>query len=381
MVDQQRADLQRQRFLTLLESEHDYVHPKRGQVRQAVVLSVSENDVIVDLGTKRDGIVPRRDLELLDDAYRTGLHTGDHVPVCVLTTSGRHGELIVSLKQGLDQQDWLRAQEYLESGEVCEAKVTEVNRGGVIVPFGRLRGFVPNSHLTSLPPGLRWDRLHQAKSELVGQTLSLAVIEVGQQRRRLVLSERVAGRHRRQQLLAELMEGDVRTGVVRNLAKFGAFVDLGGLDGLIHISELDWRHVTHPSEVLSVGDKVEVYILSVDRERERVGLSRKRVLPDPWPLVVNRLRVGQVIEGTVTKVVDFGMFVDLGEGVEGLVHTSEMPGGKAAYVELELGSPIKVRVLKINRWQRRVALSLRDITQPAPAPSVKETAPFPVGVV
>jgi small subunit ribosomal protein S1 len=178
--------------------------------------------------------------------------------------------------------------------------------------------------------------LHQAKSELVGQTLSLAVIEAGQQRRRLVLSD---------------------------------------------ISELDWRHVTHPSEVLSVGDEVEVYILSVDRERERVGLSRKRVLPDPWPLVVNRLRVGQVIEGTVTKVVDFGMFVDLGEGVEGLVHTSEMPGGKDVYVELEPGSPIKVRVLKINRWQHRVALSLRGITQPAPAPSVKETAPFPVGVV
>lgn len=380
VMDKQCTDLQQQRFSTLLESEYDYTRPRRGQIRHAVVLSVSENDVIVDLGCKRDGIVPRRDLELLDETYRTSLQAGDRVPVCVLTTSGRHGELVVSLNQGLVQQDWLRAQECLESGEVCEAEVTEVNRGGVIVPFGRLRGFVPNSYLKSVRRGLRGERLHQAKSGLVGQTLSVVVIEVDRHHRRLLLSERVAGRRRRQQLLEELMEGDVRTGVVCNLVKFGAFVDLGGLDGLIHISELDWRHVAHPSEVLSVGDEVEVYVLSVDHERERVGLSRKRVLPDPWPLVANRLHVGQVVEGTVTKVVEFGMFVDLGEGVEGLIHTSEMPGGEASYAELEPGSPIRVRVLEINRWRRRIALSLRGIAQTVPSPSVEDTLPSLVGV-
>jgi len=143
---------------------------------------------------------------------------------------------------------------------------------------------------------------------------------------------------------------------------------------------LDWRHVTHPSEMLSVGDDVEVYVLNVDRERERVGLSRKRVLPDPWPLVANRLRVGQVVEGTVTKVVKFGMFVDLGEGVEGLVHTSEMPGGETSYAELEPGSPIKVRVLEINRWRHRIALSLRGIAQTVPSPGVEDTLPSLVGV-
>ncbi len=379
-MDQQCTDLQQQRFSTLIESDYDYVRPRRGQVRHAVVLSIGENDVIVDLGTKRDGIVPRRDLELLDETYRTGLHAGDRVPVCVLTTSGRHGDLIVSLKQGLEHQDWLRAQEYLESGEVCEAEVTEVNRGGVIVLFGRLRGFVPNSHLKSVRRGLRGERLHQAKSDLVGQTLSLAVIEVDQQRRRLVLSERIAGRCRRQQLLEELTEGEVRTGVVCNLVKFGAFVDLGGVDGLIHISELAWRHVTHPGEVLSVGDEVEVYVLSVDQERERIGLSRKRLLPDPWPLVANRLYVGQVVEGTVTAIVEFGMFVDLGEGVEGLVHTPEMPGGVASCAELEAGSRIKVRVLEINRWRRRIALSLRGISQMVPSPGVEDTLPSLVGI-
>ena len=365
---------QQQRFSTLLESSYDYTRPKRGQLRQAIVLSVGENEVIVDLGCKRDGIVPRTDLEMLGDAYRASLQAGDRVPVCVLATSGRQDDLIVSMKQGLARQDWLRAQEYLESGEVYETTVTDVNRGGVLVPFGRLRGFVPNSQLLSVPRSLHGDRLYHVKSDLVGQTLSLAVIEVDQQRRRLVLSERVAGRHKRQQLLDELTEGETRTGVVSNLVKFGAFVDLGGVDGLVHISELAWGHVNHPREVLSVGDEVEVYILGVDRERERIGLSRKRLLPDPWTFVTEGLDVGQVVEGIVTKIAGFGVFVDIGEGIEGLVHVSEMPGEKDASTKLEPRSPITVRVLRINPWQRRIGLSLRGIERVVSTSSVEEAA-------
>jgi small subunit ribosomal protein S1 len=150
---------------------------------------------------------------------------------------------------------------------------------------------------------------------------------------------------------------------VCHLVDFGAFVDLGGVDGLIHVSELDWQHVTDPSEVLSVGDEVEVYVLSVDRERGRIGLSRKRLLPDPWPIVTQRLRAGQTAEGTVTHVAPFGAFVDLGRGVEGLIHTSEMPNGQASAADLRPGSPITVRVLRINRWRRRIALSLRHLPQ------------------
>jgi small subunit ribosomal protein S1 len=167
----------------------------------------------------------------------------------------------------------------LESGKIFEAEVEDVNRGGVLVSFGGLRGFVPNSHLTSIPYGLRGNELREAKEELVGEVIPLVVIDVNQRRRRLVLSERVAGGRRRQQLLEELMEGDIRKGTVRNLVDFGAFVDLGGIDGLIHISELSWDYVEHPKDVLDVGDKVEVYVLNVDRERKRIGLSRKRVIP------------------------------------------------------------------------------------------------------
>lgn len=370
-MDRQSADLERPQFAALLESDYRYTRPRRGKVCQAVVLSANESEVIVDLGAKRDGFVPRTDLELLEESYRTGLQVGDQVPVCILDAQGPHGEIVVSLNQGLVWQDWLRAQEFLESEEVYQAEVTGVNRGGVLIPFGRLRGFVPNSQLTSISRGLHGDRLWQAKRDLVGQVLSLAVIEVDQRQRRLVLSERVAGRRSRQQLLDGLTAGEVRTGIVRNLVEFGAFVDLGGVDGLIHISELDWRHVAHPSEVLSVGDRVDVYVLNVDRERERIGLSRKRLLPDPWSHVATTLHPGQVVEGTVTKVARFGVFVDLGDGVEGLVHTSEMPGGKAAWADLKPGAPVQVRILRINRWRRRIALSLRRAKQAVPSSRVE----------
>jgi small subunit ribosomal protein S1 len=193
----------------------------------------------------------------------------------------------------------------------------------------------------------------------VGRTLSLVVLEVNQRHRRLVLSERAAQRQKREQLLNELIEGDVRTGVVRNLVDFGAFVDLGGIDGLIHISELDWAHVDDPGDVVSIGDEVEVYVLGVDRERERIGLSRKRLLPDPWAQVVTDLHEGDVIEGIVTNTAPFGVFVDVGQGVEGLVHNSEIPGD-AAQLNLEAGAPVTVRVLRINDWEKQISLRFEE---------------------
>jgi small subunit ribosomal protein S1 len=239
--------------------------------------------------------------------------------------------------------------------------VIDVNRGGVLVQFGRLRGFVPNSHLVVSSQGLNRQQLSQVKSELIGQRLTLKVLEVNQRRRRLILSERLAQNQKRQQLLEGLVEGDVRTGIVRNLVDFGAFVDLGGIDGLIHISELDWAHVEHPGDVLKVGDKVEVYVLDVDREEERIGLSRKRLLPDPWEQVVETLHEGDVVEGVVTSVVPFGAFVDVGRGVEGLVHSSEFPEGDTTQLNLEEGDKVTVRVLGVDIWKKQISLSLRGV--------------------
>ncbi len=338
------------------------VRPRRGEVYEATILSIGERDMIVDLEAKRDGIVLPRDLELIDDEeYVAGLKIGDHIPVVVLKTWGHPDGIVVSLNKGLQQQDWLRARDLLESEEVVEAEVVDVNRGGVLVQFGHLHGFVPNSHLTSIPRGVRGKRQREAKRELVGQTPSLVVIEVQQRRRRLVLSERVADRHRRERLLEELTEGDVRVGVVRNLVDFGAFVDLGGMDGLIHISELDSGYVEHPSEVLSAGDEVEVYVLDVDRGRERIALSRKRLLPDPWQQVVQELHVDDVVEGTVTGVEPYGIFVDVGQGVDGLAHVSEVNRGETTLARIGVGCPVSVRILDIDHWQQRISLRLESL--------------------
>jgi small subunit ribosomal protein S1 len=357
-VAQERPTL-RQRLAKLITGEYDFRRVRRGEVREATILEVGDNDIVVDLGVKRDGIVPRTDLDLLDEAYRAGLKVGDRVPVVVLRMWGRNDSLVVSINKGLQQADWLRAQDLLEREEVVEACVTGVNRGGVLISFGRLEGFVPDSHLSSIPRGLRGERRWKAKEQLVGETLSVVPLEVKQRRRRLVFSQRLADRQKRQHLLEELAEGDVRTGLVSNLVDFGAFVDLGGIDGLIHVSELDWQHIGHPREVLNVGDLVEVVVLSVDRERERIGLSRKRLLPEPWERVTEALNAGQVTEGTVTNVVEFGAFVDLGEGVEGLVHVSEMPSGAAMFGELDPGSTVNVRVLEVDPERRRISLSLK----------------------
>jgi small subunit ribosomal protein S1 len=190
----QHADTWQHRFAALIESDYDYTRPRHGKVREATILSIGENDVIVDLGTKQDGIVPPLDLELLDDAYRASLKVGDRVPVVVLKTWGLRDGIVVSINKGLQQQDWLRAQEFAQSEEILEAEVTGVNRGGVLVRFGRLQGFVPNSHLVAVHRGLRGNCLRETKAKLVGQTLSLTVIDVNQRRRRLVLSERIANR-------------------------------------------------------------------------------------------------------------------------------------------------------------------------------------------
>jgi small subunit ribosomal protein S1 len=356
-----QPDVQQEELVAWVVGEYDYVRPKRREIREATVLAVQEDRVLVDLGAKRDGRVPGADLERLDDEVRDSLQVGVQVPVYVLDPADDRDEIIVSINKGLAQRDWLRAQEMVESDECCECTATAGNRGGVVVTFGRLRGFVPNSHLTSIPRGLFDERLRQAKSDLVGKALTLSVIEADPRRQRLVLSERKARRSQRRRLLEELTEGDVRTGTVRSLANFGAFVDLGGIDGLIHISELDWKHVRHPREVLSLGDQVEVYVLRVERERERIGLSRKRLLPDPWLSLTAGLKPGDVIEGRVTNVVDFGAFVELEDGVEGLVHISEFPRSEQPLTAVQPGAPVTVRVLSVDVQRRRISLSLRGL--------------------
>jgi len=366
-VNQQETQNNQPKWWDLLV-EGDYLNerPRRGDVFEATILSIGDHDIFVELDGKRDGEIQERDLENVKEEYLEELQVGDRIPVRVIKVPVDQSAVIVSLKQGLEHKDWLRAENLMEDEEVIEVEVSGVNRGGVLAPLGRLRGFIPNSHLTSIPRGANRDKRQEIKKELVGKTLSVMVIEVNQRRRRLILSERVAAAIYRKELLAELHEGAIRTGIVSNLVDFGAFIDLGGIDGLLHISEISWDHIGHPRDVLDVGEEVEIYVLDVDRERERIALSRKRLLPDPWEEVTDKLHRGDRVEGTITHVTDFGAFVDVGEGVEGLVHVSEMPHGEQTLTELVPSSKAQVLILNIDPMKQRISLRLEEQPEPEP---------------
>lgn len=260
---------------------------------------------------------------------------------------------------------WDEARAVMERGEVLELPVVGYNRGGVLVEWHGLEGFVPASHLVNLTPFSDERHKYNELQRLVGSRLRLKVIELNPERERFILSERVSlvNEERRRELLDNLLPGDILQGRVTDLCSFGAFVDLGGVEGLIHVSELSWGRVAHPSDVLEPGQLVETYVLSVDRERGRVGLSTKRLQPDPWQSVDERYHVGQVIQGVVTHVVDFGAFVRVEEGLEGLVHVSELAEGNFVHPRnvVKEGSVVTVRILNIDSAQRRIGLSMRRV--------------------
>jgi len=350
----------------LLSAEYDYRYPQRGDIRQATVLSIEPHQIVVDIRAKRDGIVPEGDLERLGEELTT-IDIGDEIPVYVLTPEDGNGNVVVSINMALIHRDWLRAEELFKSGEIYEGKISNRNKGGLIVPFGRISGFLPASQLVNMPRRLSHEKKMAKLSEFVKQTLPLKVIEVNRPQRRLIFSERVAQRQWREQkkerLMSQLCEGDIRRGTVSSLCNFGAFVNLGGADGLVHISELAWYRVKHPREVLSVGDGVDVYVLRLDYNRRRIGLSIKRLQPDPWTLVDDKYQVGQLVQGKITNVVDFGAFARLEPGVEGLIHISQLAEGNVGHPSnvVKIGDELTLRVISVSARRRRIGLSLRQV--------------------
>lgn len=351
-------------FERLLE-EHESFSPsslRRGEIRNATILEIKEREIIVDLNAKQDGIVRYEDIERLDEQFRQTLRVGDEVPVYILNPRDQDDNLIVSINMGLQRYDWDRARNLLTTEEVDTVRVTGSNRGGILVKWRRLEGFIPSSHLTSI--NFSNDRVMNP-NEIMGKELIVKVIEVEQDRRRLIFSEREAQKEWRAQqkarLLAELKEGDVVSGTVTGLRDFGAFVNLGGADGLIHVSELAWHRVDHPRDVLKVGDEIDVYVLTLDRETNRIALSRKRLLPDPWEDAAARYHEGQLVEGTVTNVVDFGAFVALDNGLEGLLHLSEMGDGslKEPFSYVKKSDRLSLRISHLEPEKRRVGFTQR----------------------
>jgi len=348
-----------------LKEEYDYKRPKRGDIRYAEVLRIDDDEIIVDIGGKTEGVVPSADLDRMGEEAISEIEVGDKVPVYVLRPESADGDVIVSLNMARTMEDWRKAEKLFEEGAVYEGSVSGHNKGGLLVYYGQIRGFVPASQISGLSRRSGHEERMEMLSTMEGRQLVLKVIEVDRQRRRLIFSERAASREwrdqRKEELLDQLQEGDIRTGAVRNLCDFGAFVDLGGADGLIHISELSWRRVKHARDVLRVGEEVEVYVLRVDRDRKRIGLSLKRLQPDPWHLVEEKYHVGQIVRGVITNITDFGAFARVEDGIEGLIHVSELSDGDFAPGDLvREGEALYVKVLSIDSTRQRMGLSLKQ---------------------
>jgi len=371
-------------FEKMLEESLVLELPERGEIRLGIIQQINPNEIIVDLGAKQDGIVPFQDIERLDREFRAELAVGQEVPVYILNPSDPDG-ILVSINMGLQKHDWDEALNLLKTQDVVEVTVTGHNRGGVLVRWHRLEGFIPSSHMVTVSAGLQGNDRREALNSLIGQKLGVKVIEVDQDRRRLIFSEREAQREWRAQqkarLLSELHEGDVVRGVVTGLRDFGAFVNLGGADGLIHVSELAWHRVDHPRDVLKVGDEIDVYVLSLDRDTNRIALSRKRLLDDPWKNALERYHEGMLVEGSVTNVVDFGAFIALDDGLEGLLHLSEMGDGtlKEPHSYVRKGDRLQLCISRLEPDQRRVGCTQRwGVVQdgtPAPGGEVPPAEP------
>nr|WP_273846420.1 30S ribosomal protein S1 [Rubrobacter calidifluminis] len=328
-----------------------------GDIVEGEVVRIDKDEVLVDIGYKSEGLIPANELSIRKgvDPHEI-VELGQRIEALVLQKEDADGRLILSAKRAAFEKAWNRIEEAYAAQENVEGPVIEVVKGGLILDIG-LRGFLPAS-LVDI-------RRVRNLDAFLGQRLECKVIELNRSRNNVVLSRRAVleeeRKEERERILTSLKEGDIVEGTVSNLVDFGAFVDLDGIDGLIHISELSWNHVDHPSEVVQVGEKVRVKVLEVDQERERISLGLKQTRKDPWQEVVEQVKVGQTIHGRVTKLVSFGAFVEVAEGVEGLIHISELADH---HVEtpgeiVRSGDEVDARVIDVDPKRRRLSLSLR----------------------
>jgi small subunit ribosomal protein S1 len=351
------------------EVRHEFRTPRRGEVVDGVVVSVDRDGVLVDIGTKSEGLIPGHESQPFVE--RGELNLGDDVLVYVVQPENQDGHVVLSLNRARSERGWRTMQKQFEEGKIVEAEVVDYNKGGLIASVDDVRGFVPMSQVAGVRiEGASEEELKEKLGALIGQKMFVKVLEINRRRNRLILSERQATQERRgvrkEQLITELQEGETRHGRVSSICDFGAFVDLGGADGLIHLSELAWRQVSHPSEVLKVGDEVDVYILNVDREKKKIALSLRRLQPEPWTTMADRYQAGDLVQGTVTKLATFGAFARVEDGIEGLIHISELGDQHITHPRevVKEGDVLTLRVLRVDPARRRLGLSLKQVDNP-----------------
>ena len=347
-----------------------------GDIVEGTVVKIDRDEVLLDIGYKSEGVIPSKELSIRHDVDPNEVvKVGDKIEALVLQKEDKEGRLILSKKRAQYERAWGRIEEVMRSGETITGPVIEVVKGGLILDIG-LRGFLP----ASLVDLRRVRDLHP----FVGQDLEAKIIELDRNRNNVVLSRRAfleeSQSEGRKKFLEGLTKGERRKGTVSSIVNFGAFVDLGGVDGLVHVSELSWKHVDHPGEVVTVGQEVEVEVLDVDLERERVSLSLKATQEDPWKEFERRYQAGEIIEGQVTKLVPFGAFVRVAPGIEGLVHISELSHEHVDTPEsvLSVGDEVRAKVIDVDVPRRRVSLSMRQVTEKPRGTEIeveKEAAP------
>ena len=376
----------------LLDSMESMKPLRRGDIVEGMVMRSDPEGVLVNIGHKAEGLVPPGEMKTLDRDGSEGVHVGDEVVAVVLKGETSDGSAILSIDRAVGEMGWRTLEKALESGEMVEGKIMGFNRGGALVESEGVQGFVPMSQLVSVSrnnlqvareptesdnsgseedggQGTEGGASNGGRPEEppdIGKTLQLKVLEVNRSRNRAILSERQAiqeaREERKSRLIQELTEGEVRRGKVTGISSFGAFVDLGGADGLIHISELSWDTVRSPEEVVKVDDEVEVYVLRVDAEKKKIALSLKRLQAEPWETINERYEVGDVVDATVTKLTDFGAFARVEGSVEGLIHISELTSRMINHPRevLKEGDAVRLKVLRIEPERRRLGLSLKQ---------------------
>ncbi|HMP42447.1 MAG TPA: 30S ribosomal protein S1, partial [Roseiflexaceae bacterium] len=363
-TDEEREDLAlMEAFLN--DPGHDYRNLQYGDTVDGSIMRIDKDEILVDIGSKAEGVVPAREMQSLAGEDRAALKPGDPLLVFVVQPEDREGRAILSIDKARQEKSWRRLQQSYEAGEVIEARVVNYNKGGLLVNLDGVRGFVPSSQVSGISRGPETQK-QSDMARLVGSSLPLKVIEINRNRNRLILSERQAVQEvregRKGELLSSLKEGDVRSGVITSVCDFGAFVDIGGADGLVHLSEISWSRVKHPSEVLKPGDQVQVFVLSIDNDRKRIALSIKRTQSEPWVTISERYQLGQMVEGTITQLASFGAFARIEDGVEGLIHVSEMGDGRVQHPRdiVQEGDSVQVRIIRIDPARKRMGLSMRQ---------------------
>ena len=375
----------------LAEQDSDIKSFKHGDVVEGNVVRIDKDEILVDIGAKSEGVVSNRELFGRHGEGQPALNVGDTVLVYVLQPESPEGHVVLSLRRAGLERKWRAMQEQFEAGVIIEAPVIDHNKGGLIVDCG-IRGFVPISQIVDFPRRPQNDQPRDAAQEIaeklqpfVGRKLRLKILEVNRKANRLILSEKVAlyeeRREKRDELFSSLQVGQTVKGTVRSIAPFGVFIDLGGIDGLVHKSELSWNKVNNPEAGYKVGEEVEAEVIDINHERGRISLSIRRLQPDPWHSTVADFKVGDVIDGTVTKLVNFGAFVRVRDGLEGLIHISELSHQRVAHPAdvVHEGQQLKLKIISLDSERHRLGLSLKQAEEPPARPAAEPSAPGAAG--